>query len=107
MIATVYQGVFETSYDIEFRNRLPRFGTNHQANGYIDPVNDRIVIRRDAEVDQRAITLLHEVVHEIYPDWSEADVEAAAQYTYQNLSETDRGIVNFLATDPAETRVPA
>lgn len=107
MIATVYQGVFETGYDIEFRKRLPRFGTDHQANGYIDPVNDRIVIRRDAAVDQRAITLLHEIVHEIYPDWDEESVEACAQYTYQNLSDEDRGIVNFLATDPAETRLPA
>ncbi|MSU76109.1 hypothetical protein EXS54_01390 [Patescibacteria group bacterium] len=107
MIANVFQGVFDTGYDIEFRNRLPRFGTTHQANGYIDPATDRIIIRRDAAIDQRAITLLHEIVHEIYPDWSEADVEATAQYTYQNLSDEDRGIVNFLATDPEETRLPA
>ncbi len=107
MIATVFQGVFDTGYDIEFRSRLPRFGTTHQANGFIDPATDRIVIRRDLTLKERAITLLHEIVHEVYPEWTEEDVEHCAQYTYENLSEEDRGIVNFLATDPAETRVPA
>lgn len=106
MLATVFQGVFDTAYDIEFRNRLPRFGTGH-TKGYIDPVNDRIIIRRDLNLKERSLTLLHEIVHECYPQWSEADVEACAQYTYENLSETDRGIVQFLATDPEDTKLPA
>lgn len=103
MLATVFQGVFDTTYDIEFRDRLPRFGTARgKAKGYIDPLNDRIIIRRDLPLQERSLTLLHEIVHECYPQWSETDVEACATYTYQNLSDTDRGIVHFLATDPEE-----
>lgn len=108
MLATVFQGVFDTTYDIEFRDRLPRFGQTGVkcTKGYIDPLTDRILIRRDLNLEDRSVTLLHEIVHECYPGWSEADVEACAQYTYQRLSETDRGIVHFLATDPAETTLP-
>lgn len=109
MLATVFQGVFDTAYDIEFRDRLPRFGAAQaktKTKGYIDPLNDRIIIRRNLNLQERSVTLLHEIVHECYPQWSEADVEACATYTYQNLSETDRGIVHFLATDPEETRLP-
>jgi hypothetical protein len=108
MLATVFQGVFDTTYDIEFRDRLPRFGASDSKPtcGYIDPRTDRIIIRRDLSSEERSLTLLHEIVHECYPQWSEADVEACAQYTYQNLSETDRGIIHFLATDPEETKLP-
>ena len=105
MIASVYQGVFDTTYDIAFRDRLPRFGSCSSVKGYIDPLNDRIVIRRNLAPAERALTLLHEIVHECYPEWSEDDVEACAQYTYQNLSEADQAIVAFLATDPDETAV--
>lgn len=109
MLATVFQGVFDTAYDIEFRDRLPRFGSDEvkHTKGYIDPLSDRILIRRDLPLEERSITLLHEIAHECYPQWSEADIEACANYTYANLSETDRGIVHFLATDPEETRLPA
>lgn len=106
MIAQIYQGVFDTSYDIAFRDRLPRFGST-PTKGFLDPVNDRILIRRNLSTNERALTLLHEIVHECYPDWSEKDVEACAQYTYQNLSSGDRAIVCFLATDPEETKLPA
>ena len=112
MLATVFQGVFDTSYDITFRDRLPTFGTGrtNATKGYIDPVNDRIVIRRGLSAEDRARTLLHEIVHDCYPDWSEADVEECAQFVYDNLSNSDQGIVQFLATDPdaaglEETRV--
>jgi hypothetical protein len=107
MVAQVYQAIFDTSYDIAFRDRLPRFSASRPIKGYIDPVNDRIVIRRNLDIAERALTLLHEVVHECYPEWSEEDVEACAQYTYQNLSQQDQAIVNFLATDPAQTALPA
>jgi hypothetical protein len=102
MISTVFQGVFDTSYDIAFRDRLPTFGTGCTkiTKGYIDPVNDRIVIRRGLAAEDRALTLLHEIVHDCYPDWSEEDVEACAQFVYERLSKHDRGIVQFLATDP-------
>jgi hypothetical protein len=106
MIADVYQGVFDTAYDIAFRDRLPRFGYG-PTKGYLDPVNDRIIIRRDLALEERAVTLLHEIVHECYPEWREADVEACARYTYDNLARPDQAIVHFLATDPAETRIPA
>lgn len=102
MIAQIYQEVFDTTYDITFRDRLPRFQTTCPISGYIDPVNDRIVIRRDLTPEERAKTLLHELIHQCYPEWSEADVEACALYTYDRLSEADRAIVSFLATDPAE-----
>lgn len=102
MVAEIYQGVFESSYDIAFRNRLPKF-SGCSINGYIDPINDRIIIRRNLSIQERALTLLHEIVHECYPEWSEADVEACAQFTYVQLSEQDQAIVAFLATDPAET----
>lgn len=106
MIAQVFQEVFDTSYDITFRDRLPRF-SGCQISGYLDPEHDRIIIRRGLGMHERAVTLLHELVHQCYPDWSEADVEACAVYTYDRLSEEDRAIVTFLATDPAETAVPA
>ena len=104
MVAQIYQGVFDTTYDIAFRDRLPRFHRRFLTSGYLDPLNDRIVIRRNLPIQERALTLLHEVVHECYPEWSEADVEACAIYTYERLSDQDKTIVNFLATDPAETR---
>ncbi len=108
MISTVYQGVFETGYDITFRDRLPTFGhKDAKANGYIDPANDRIVIRRGLSPNDRALTLLHEIVHDCYPEWSEADVESCAQFVYQRLSREDRGIVQFLATDPDGTGAAA
>ena len=105
MLATVFQGVFDTSYDIAFRDRLPTFGTGcpKVTKGYIDPANDRIVIRRGLSPDDRALTLLHEIVHDCYPDWNEEDVEECARFVYENLSSSDQGIVQFLATDPDET----
>ena len=102
MVATIFQGVFDSSYDITFRDRLPKFA-GCSIHGYIDPETDRIIIRRNLSMKERAITLLHEIVHECYPEWSEEDVEACAQYTYTQLSDEDQAIVTFLATDPAET----
>ncbi len=106
MIADVYQGVFETGYDITFRNHLRTFG-GCKVHGYIDPVSDKIVIRKDLPLKERALTLLHEIVHECYPEWQESDVESCATYTYDQLSEQDKAIVHFLATDPAETALRA
>lgn len=106
MIADIYQGVFDTCYEIVWRDRLPKFGVQQrQAKGYIDPINDRIVIRRGMDPKESAITLLHEVTHECYPEWCENDVEACAQYTYSQLSDDDRAVVSFLATDPTTLAV--
>ena len=104
MVAQIFQGLYETGYDITFRDRLPRF-SGCSVNGYIDPSRDRIIIRRNLPLEERALTLLHEIVHECYPEWSETDVEACAVYTYENLTDQDKAIVHFLATDPAETAV--
>lgn len=104
MVSRIFQGLYETGYDITFRDRLPRFAGN-PIKGYIDPASDRIVIRRNLSDEDRALTLLHEIVHECYPEWSEPDVEACALFTYERLSDQDRGIVHFLSTDPA--RLPA
>ena len=104
MVAQIFQGLYETGYDITFRDRLPRF-QGCSINGYIDPASDQIIIRRNLPADERAVTLLHEIVHECYPEWSEADVEACALYTYENLTDQDKAIVHFLSTDPAETAV--
>lgn len=104
MVAEIFQGVFDSSYDVTFRNRLPKI-SGCQINGYIDPATDRIVIRRNLSIKERALTLLHEIVHECYPEWSEEDVESCAQYTYSQLGEDDQAIISFLATDPAETAI--
>jgi hypothetical protein len=103
MIASVYQGVFDTTYDVTFRDRLPTF-SGCTVKGYIDPETDRIIIRRNLSPVERAITLLHETLHECYPEWDEKDIEACAQYTYDNLAEPDQAIVAFLATEPDQTR---
>ena|SRR5438105_596623 len=102
MVADVYQAIFDTTYDIAFRDRLPRF-LGKPIKGYIDPATDQIFIRRNLSIRERALTLLHEVIHECYPDWSEPDVEACAVYTYDRLSNQERAIVNFLSTDPVQT----
>ncbi len=106
MIAQVFQEVFDTSYDITFRDRLPRLA-GCQVSGWLDPVNDRILIRRGLSLEERSITLLHELVHQCYPDWSEEDVESCAVYIYDRLAEEDKAILGFLATDPAETAIAA
>lgn len=100
MIAQIYQEAFDTTSDIVFRDRLPRFSCGCSISGYLDPENDRIIIRRNLNPEERAVTLLHELVHQCYPEWSEADVEACALYAYDRLSDQDRAIVSFLATDP-------
>ncbi|HCL47839.1 TPA: hypothetical protein DHW58_02535 [Patescibacteria group bacterium] len=80
-------------------------GARHRAaKGYIVPDELKIFINRRIGVNDRVITLIHELMHEIYPDWQEPRVESESKKMFRGLTVPQLGFFQFFVMTNAEVQ---
>ncbi|MFH0912129.1 MAG: hypothetical protein V1807_00500 [Patescibacteria group bacterium] len=72
--------------------------------GYIVPDDLKIFINKDIGVNDRVVTLVHELLHEIYPTWAEVKVNRSAKKIFQTLTVPQLGFLQFFIMMPTEIR---
>lgn len=101
--------LIESGYDVVLMkaNKWPKRDVYHRRRGikgYIVPDEMKIYINQSIGINDRVVTLIHELFHEIYPDWSEDKVESEAKKTFKKLSVSQLGFLQFFVVTPAETK---
>ena len=72
--------------------------------GYIVPDDLKIYVNKNIGVNDRVITLVHELLHEIYPAWTEGKVSQTSKRIFQRLTVPQLGFLQFFIMVPAEIR---
>lgn len=88
-------------------NRWPKADVYHRRRGikgYIVPDEMKIYINQSIGINDRVVTLIHELLHEIFPDWSEDRVETNAKKIFKSLSVPQLGFFQFFVVTPSETK---
>ena len=70
--------------------------------GYIVPDSLKIYISKALSVNDRVITLIHELLHEIYPAWTESKVERESKSIFQSLTVPQLGFLQFFIMTKSE-----
>ena len=73
-----------------------------EAKGYIVPDELRIYINKGIGINDRVITLVHELLHEIYPSWQEKRVEKESKAIFKNLTVPQLGFLQFFVMTKTE-----
>ncbi|MFH0905232.1 MAG: hypothetical protein V1826_00715 [bacterium] len=98
----VYSG-----YDVVLTTKLKPSSGNHRARyrgvkGYIAPDQLRIYVSRKLPVNDRVITLIHELLHELYPTWTEPRVERQSKSIFRHLTVPQLGFLQFFVMSRIE-----
>lgn len=100
--------LIESGYEVILMsaNRWPRADVFHRRRGikgYIVPDEMKIYINQSIGINDRVVTLIHELLHEIEPNWTEDKVEASAKKIFKKLGVSQLGFLQFFVVTPAET----
>lgn len=102
------QVLVESGYEVVLMraSRWPKKDVYHRRRGikgYIVPDEMRIYVNQSIGINDRVVTLIHELLHEIYPSWTEGQVEKEAKRTFKALSVPQLGFLQFFVVTPTET----
>ncbi|MEA1909612.1 MAG: hypothetical protein U9M89_01100 [Patescibacteria group bacterium] len=70
--------------------------------GYIVPDDLKIFINKKIGINDRVETLIHELLHEIYPAWAEKEIDAEAKRIFRSLNISQLGYLQFFIMTPQE-----
>ena len=73
-----------------------------EAKGYIAPDELRIYINKGIGINDRVITLVHELLHELFPVWQEARVEKESKQIFKNLTVPELGFLQYFVMTKSE-----
>ena len=79
----------------------PYEAKRHQSSnimGLILPDENVIALAEDLSVDEKAATLLHEIIHLQHPDMAEDDVEGLTVEIEESLTPAQFGFLQFLVS---------
>ncbi|MFA5967415.1 MAG: hypothetical protein WC805_02785 [Patescibacteria group bacterium] len=85
-------------------SQSPKKGFARGIKGYIVPDDLTIYINKNIGVNDRVITLVHELLHEIYPAWTEGKVNQTSKRIFQKLTVPQLGFLQFFIMVPTEIR---
>ena len=74
------------------------------SKGYILPDDLAIFINKTIGVNDRVITLVHELLHEIYPEWQEQRVDRSSKRIFNHLTVPQLGFLQYFVMLPAEIK---
>lgn len=85
--------------DLQVR-KLSGFSPTHcreknSISGLIIPDRNEIIINKSLILQERVLTLVHELIHLVDPKLSEKQTEASAQTLYTKLSDRSLGFLEF------------
>jgi len=96
----------QSGYEVILVNRLmpkrTRSGRSRGIKGYIVPDELKIYISKSVGINDRAITLIHELLHEIYPQWPELKIERECKRVFRSLKVSQLGWFQFFVMTKAE-----
>lgn len=75
-----------------------------RTKGYIVPDQLKIYINQNIGVNDRVITLVHELLHEIYPEWTEPRVERRSKNVFKDLTVPQLGFLQFFVMTRPELK---
>lgn len=70
--------------------------------GYIVPDELKIYVSKAIGINDRVITLIHELLHELYPQWTEKKVEQECKSIFRGLKVSQLGWLQFFVMTKAE-----
>lgn len=70
--------------------------------GYIVPDELKIYINKAIGINDRVVTLIHELLHELYPQWMERRVERECKSVFRGLKVSQLGWFQFFVMTKAE-----
>jgi len=85
-------------------SRSRRKGFARGIKGYIVPDDLKIYINKNIGINDRVITLVHELLHEVYPVWTEPKVNRSSKKIFQTLTVPQLGFLQFFIMAPAEIK---
>lgn len=89
IVKKIKKYIKDGEYEIKYISNFRRF-QGIPVKGFIEPDNDTILINNNLSGSEKITTIIHEFLHEIYPTWSESQVEKKCLSIYKNLSKNDR-----------------
>ena len=101
--------LLESGYEVILTRRLDPMRPGpvavlrfRKARGYIVPDQLKIFINQNIGVSDRVVTLIHELLHEIYPAWTEAKVERVSKQVFRDLAVPQLGFLQFFVMTKPE-----
>jgi len=91
----------ESGYDVRLTNKF-----KDSAKGQIEPDTLIIFVNGNLELNDRALTLIHELFHEIFPEWDERRIEQVACRTFEKLTVSQLGFFQFFVLKKGEYPEP-
>ncbi|OGB74215.1 hypothetical protein A2V68_00390 [candidate division Kazan bacterium RBG_13_50_9] len=79
-------------------------GLARGTKGYILPDDLKIFINKHIGINDRVLTLVHELLHEIYSAWEEPRIDRTSQRIFRNLTVSQLGFLQFFVMSPTEIR---
>lgn len=98
--------LLESGYEVQLvrsvRTRKP-YVLARPAKGYLAPDDLKIVIDKSLGLNDRVITLIHELLHETFPAWLEERVERSAVRLFHHLTISQLGFLQFFVLSKGDT----
>jgi len=101
MFGKLKNTLVESGYDVRLTNRF-----KDAAKGQIEPDTLTIFINGNLELNDRALTLVHELLHEMFPEWGERRIEKVACQTFEKLTVAQLGFLQFFVLKKNEYTEP-
>lgn len=98
--------LLNSGYQVILTDRFVRRagGLARGSKGYILPDDLKIFINKTIGVNDRVITLVHELLHEVYPTWQEQQVDRASKRIFNHLTVPQLGFLQFFVMLPGEIK---
>ncbi|HCR42062.1 TPA: hypothetical protein DIV45_01705 [Patescibacteria group bacterium] len=97
--------LLESGYQVILTDNVARGrGRARGVKGYIVPDDLRIYINKSIGVNDRVETLIHELLHEVYPTWGEQRINRSAKRTFKDLTVSQLGFLQFFIMAPIEIK---
>ena len=89
MLNKIKYYILEGTYEIKFISSFRRF-KGIPIKGFIEPDTDTILINNNMSDSEKIITIIHEFLHEIKPNWSENQVEKKSLQLFRSMTSPDQ-----------------
>ena len=99
---TLLQSGYEVILVSKLLPKKSRHTRSRGVKGYIVPDELKIYINKAIGINDRVITLIHELLHEIYPQWPERKVERECKQIFRGLKVSQLGWLQFFVMTKAE-----
>jgi hypothetical protein len=104
---TLKKVLINSGYQVVLTTKMAPRGHLHsskfrETKGFIVPDQLKIYINRRISVNDRVVTLVHELLHEVYPTWQESTVERRCKQIFRDLTVSQLGFFQFFVMTRAE-----